>query len=149
MPLPLAAGLALGSLLGGGTQQTQTTNLSSSITNSFNPNITFGGSTNFSPSVPNSSDFDQTTSNVSTQEQANPNDLLSLLNPATAATSAITGIASGIAGTQSTPSLSSLGLSEADLFGTAEQAGFPIELVALGVGAIALLALFAKPREEG
>ena len=86
MPLPVAAiaGLA-GSLLGGGTQISTNTTVSSANTNTFNPSIVFGGDSNFIPSAPVTNDFVSSASSSQLQEQADPSDLLSLLNPTSAA----------------------------------------------------------------
>lgn len=142
MPLPvgiLAAG-ALGGLLGGGgTQVTQNQTLNASNTNAFNPIITFGGAANFDQDTPARNDFTSSTVSMQTQEQADPMDLLGLLNPLAGAIPPLP------------PALGPAASLDEDLFGgveSADQAAFPLPLV-LGGAALLIGGFFLiQPKES-
>lgn len=93
MPANQIIGGLLGGLLGGGSQTTQNTTNTLANTNTFNPNIVFGGDSTFNPSSPLANDFIASASSSQSQEQADPADLLSALSPVSDAGAILGGIA--------------------------------------------------------
>jgi len=77
--VPFLAAGAIGALLGGGSQTTQSQDFLSSISNAFNPTIVFGGDSSFTPNAPVNNDFNAVTAQSQTQEQANPEQIGALL----------------------------------------------------------------------
>lgn len=147
MPLPVAAiaGLA-GALLGGGSQTVQDTIVTSANTNTFNPTIVFGGDSNFTPLAPVNNDFVSSTSSSQTQEQADPSDLLSLLNPASAAGDLLNGLGPVLTGGATTGSLGSAAFVSPDSASSSLPA--PVLIAGLGAAAVAGFIVF-KPNLKG
>ncbi len=142
MPLPTAAiplaGALIGGLLGGDTIQQTDVSVNNSNSNQFNPIITFGGSTNFTPSSPTDNNFSSDGTQSATQEQADPSGILDAFNPLSLPPVTLP-IPSDIG-------FADVGLEDID-FSTASQASFSpvlIGVIALAAGA----AYFSTTRGE-
>lgn len=151
MPVPPAVLGLLGAALGGGSQTTQNTTNTLANTNTFNPNIVFGGDSQFNPSSPLANDFVSTSASAQTQEQANPADLLSAFSPVGAAGGLLGEVGPVLAGAAGAAGVVSGATTSAFLPNgpTAKPDPLIPPSLALGAAALVAAAIFIPRKKKG